>query len=81
MITISPAGIPASLLTRILPGPTVSFMSVRPSREGLEALGDLVERGRLTPIIRKRFPLSQIARAHALVETGHGRGKVVVDID
>ena len=54
---------------------------MRPSREGLEALGDLVERGRLTPIIRKRFPLSRIARAHALVETGHGRGKVVVDID
>ena len=81
MITISPAGIPASLLTRILPGPAVSFMSVRPSREGLEALGDLVERGRLTPIIRERFPLSRIARAHALVETGHGRGKVVVDID
>ena len=81
LITISPAGIPASLLTRILPGPSVSFMSVRPSREGLEALKDLVERGRLTLIIREWFSLSRIARTHALVETGHGQGKVVIDIN
>ncbi|MDO4718397.1 MAG: NADP-dependent oxidoreductase [Propionibacteriaceae bacterium] len=80
LLTISPAGMPVSFLTKILPGPTISFMSVKPSRAGLDALADMVERGQLVPIIRTRFPLAEIAKAHALVETGHGQGKVLVDI-
>lgn len=80
LITISPAGMPGSFLTKILPGPTIAFMSVKPSRAGLEALSDLVERGQLAPVIRARFSFAEIAKAHALVETGHGEGKVLVDI-
>lgn len=80
MVTISPAGLPMSFLSSIVPGPSVSFVSVRPSRDGLSALADLVETGRLTPIIRARFPLADIASAHAMVEGGHGEGKVIVDV-
>lgn len=80
LLTISPAGIPVSFLTKILPGPTIIFMSVQPSRTGLVTLADLVEAGQLNPIIRARFPLAEISRAHALVEAGHGEGKVIVDI-
>ena len=69
-----------SFLTKILPGPTIIFMSVQPSRTGLVTLADLVEAGQLNPIIRARFPLAEISRAHALVEAGHGEGKVIVDI-
>ncbi|AYY13223.1 NADP-dependent oxidoreductase [Actinobacteria bacterium YIM 96077] len=49
-----------------------------------EQLGDLVslyQRGALRMPIRERFPLAAIADAHRLVETGHGRGKVVVTLD
>ena len=80
MVTISPAGIAASVISRILPGPGIVFWSVKPSRTALDEVGALVEAGRLSPVIRARFPLSEIAQAHALVETGHGEGKVVVDI-
>ncbi|MDO5092432.1 MAG: NADP-dependent oxidoreductase [Propionibacteriaceae bacterium] len=79
-ITISPSGVPMSLLSKVLPGPTIKFMSVQPNRTSLAALTDLVESQQLIPIIRARFPLSEIAQAHALVETGHGAGKVLVDI-
>ncbi|WP_448760043.1 NADP-dependent oxidoreductase [Actinomyces oricola] len=80
LITISAAGVPMTLLSKILPGPTASFMSVKPRPADLAALADLVERGQLAPIIRARFPLSEIPQAHAMVETGHGAGKVIVDI-
>ena len=80
LLTISPAGIPVSFLTKILPGPSIMFMSVQPSHTGLVALAGLVEAGQLNPIIRARFPLAEISQAHALVETGHGEGKVIVDI-
>lgn len=80
LLTISPAGIPVSFFTKILPGPTIIFMSVQPSHTGLATLADLVEAGQLNPIIRARFPLAEISRAHALVEAGHGEGKVIVDI-
>jgi NADPH:quinone reductase-like Zn-dependent oxidoreductase len=80
LVTISPAGLPISIVSKALPGHQVSFLSVRPSRAGLSVLADLVDAGQVTPIIRARFALGDIARAHALVETGHGEGKVVVDV-
>ncbi|WP_147680946.1 NADP-dependent oxidoreductase [Actinomyces ruminicola] len=80
MVTISPAGIAASAISKILPGPRIVFMSVKPSRTALDQVAALLDSGLLNPVIRARFPLSEIAQAHALVETGHGEGKVLVDI-
>jgi NADPH:quinone reductase-like Zn-dependent oxidoreductase len=41
---------------------------------------ELVETGVLKPVIDSRFPLERIADAHALVDTGHKRGAVVVTV-
>lgn len=80
MVTISPAGIAASIISKVLPGPSIVFWSVKPSRTALDQVAELIDAGLLSPVIRARFPLSEIAQAHALVETGHGEGKVLVDI-
>ncbi|WP_107727617.1 NADP-dependent oxidoreductase [Desmospora activa] len=47
----------------------------------LTELVDLYTQGKLHIHIRKTFPLQQTADAHREVETGHGRGKVVLMVD
>ena len=37
--------------------------------------------GRLRPLIRRTFPLADIVAAHRDLETGHGRGKLVVLVE
>jgi len=59
----------------------VTSMLVRPDREGLEALGALVENGRLKVHVERTFPLAEAARAHELGEQGHTRGKLVLTVD
>ncbi|MFB6893828.1 NADP-dependent oxidoreductase [Kitasatospora sp. NPDC056327] len=46
----------------------------------LAALAGLVAAGELDPNISRHFPLAHAAEAMALVESGHARGKVVLDI-
>jgi NADPH:quinone reductase-like Zn-dependent oxidoreductase len=46
--------------------------------EGLALLAGLVERGTITPVIDRRFALSETAEAVRRLGTGHMRGKVVI---
>ncbi len=46
----------------------------------LEQVTTLVEAGKLKPHIRKTFSMEQAAQAHALCETRHGRGRIVLHI-
>lgn len=52
----------------------------RRTADRLEALARRVAAGELMVHIRATYPLAEVARAHRDVETGHGRGKVVLAI-
>jgi NADPH:quinone reductase-like Zn-dependent oxidoreductase len=47
----------------------------------LRQAADLIEAGRFSLPIAQTYPLEQIAQAHALSETGHVRGKLVLLVD
>jgi NADPH2:quinone reductase len=49
-------------------------------RARLEALARLAERRQLRPIIDEVLPLAQVARAHQRLDSGHGRGKIVLRV-
>jgi NADPH:quinone reductase-like Zn-dependent oxidoreductase len=56
------------------------YVFVRPDGVQLESLSGLADAGRLRVEVSHEVPLAQAARAHQLVEKGHGRGKVVLTV-
>jgi NADPH:quinone reductase-like Zn-dependent oxidoreductase len=47
----------------------------------LELLGELMAAGKVTPVIDRRYSLSQVPEAIAYLEQGHARGKVIITME
>lgn len=52
----------------------------RPKAADLIALKELIEAGRIRPVIGSRYALPQVPAAVAEIAAGHGRGKVVITV-
>jgi NADPH:quinone reductase-like Zn-dependent oxidoreductase len=50
------------------------------SKEDLVVLAELIEAGKVAPVIDSTYPLSETPGAIRYIEAGHARGKVVITV-
>ena len=50
-------------------------------QDDLTIIGDLMQAGKVTPVIDRRYRLSEVPAAIRYSEEGHARGKIVIDLD
>jgi NADPH:quinone reductase-like Zn-dependent oxidoreductase len=51
------------------------------NKADLAILGDLMQSGKVTPVIDRRYKLSEVPAALKYLEEGHARGKVVINLE
>jgi NADPH:quinone reductase-like Zn-dependent oxidoreductase len=56
-----------------------TFVST-PNHEDLLVLKELIESGKVTPVIDRTYPLAEVPEAVRYLEEGHARGKVVISV-
>lgn len=62
-------------------GQKLGFMGIAKfNHEDLLVLSELLEAKKITPVIEKRYPLSETAEALRYLATGHARAKVVITV-
>ncbi len=79
----------AQILQAMLLGPLLSligskkmrFFIANMNKKDLVFLKDLLEAGKVVPVIDRRYPLSDAAEALRYLEEGHAQGKVVITVE
>ncbi len=77
------------ILQAMLLGPLLSligskkmcFFMANINKKDLALLKDLLEAGKVVPVIDRRYPLSNVAEALRYLEGGHAQGKVVITVE
>jgi NADPH:quinone reductase-like Zn-dependent oxidoreductase len=69
----------AALLSMFVRQKLRPFLS-KESRKDLLALKELIESGKVKPVIDRTYPLSEVPQAIRYLEEGHARGKIVIAV-
>ena len=59
----------------------MGMMIAEVSKEDLTILRDLMQAGKVTPVIDRSYKLGEVPEAIRYLEEGHARGKVVISVD
>ena len=57
---------------------TLRPLTSKERSEDLVVLSELIEAGKVTPVIDKTYPLREASEAIRHLEQGHARGKIVI---
>ena len=80
MIGVLTARITELVLSPFVSQKFISFIA-RLNQKDLTAIGALMAEGKVTPVIDRRYSLSEAAEAVRYLQERHARGKVVIDFD
>ncbi|NUO19382.1 NAD(P)-dependent alcohol dehydrogenase [bacterium] len=61
-------------------GRKMTMVASKPDKGRLSAVKELIESGKVRPVVEKTYPLSEVPDAIRYLETGHARGKVVIKV-
>lgn len=83
---VASGGAMTQIFQAMLLGPLLSLtgekkltnLYMTPSRKDLLLMKELIESGKVKPVIDRRYPLRQAAEALNYYEKGHARGKVII---
>ena len=74
------SGTVGMLIVNRFVGPTLTPMLAHPNRDDLAVMCELIETGKVTPVIDRTYPLPDVPEAIRYLEEGHARGKVVITV-
>jgi NADPH:quinone reductase-like Zn-dependent oxidoreductase len=55
-------------------------LATQPNQADLQFVAELIEGGKIRPVIDKTFPLSEAPEAIRYLTAGHARGKIVITV-
>ena len=59
----------------------MGMMLAEPNQKDLNLVAEMMESGKVKPVIDRTYPLSQIREAMTYLEQGHARGKVIITVE
>ena len=74
------AALTAPVLSRLVSQKFVTFIT-KITKEDLTVMRDLMESRKLTPVIERRYRLSEVSEAIRYLATGHARAKLVITLE
>jgi NADPH:quinone reductase-like Zn-dependent oxidoreductase len=88
-IYVATGGSMAQSLQATMMGPFISMtgsktmggMMVKPNQKDLVFMKELLEAGKVVPVIDRCYPLSEIVEAFHYIGEGHAKGKVVIIVE